>query len=109
MRFCGKVGYVETVETEPGVFEEQTSERIYYGDVTRDNRNLEGSSYLNDNFTINNTFSIVADDYAYSHFRYIRYIEYLGTKWRVTNADTLYRPRIILTVRGVYNEQEGNT
>ena len=110
MRFFGKVGYVETKETDPinhpGVFNEVITERSYRGDVTRDTRNLEGASVLNDNFTISNQFSIVADDYAYIHLRYIRYVEYLGVKWEVTSVDPLYRPRLILTVRGIYNSPE---
>lgn len=106
MRFFGKVGYIETVDTAPGVFSEQLTERSYYGDVLRDMISLEGTSALNDNFTISNQFSIVADDYAYEHFQYIRYVTYLGVKWKVTSADVLSRPRIVLSVKGVYNDSE---
>ena len=33
MRFCGKVGYVTTSETSPGIWEEQVVERTYRGDM----------------------------------------------------------------------------
>lgn len=110
MKFFGKVGYVESVETAPGVWSEQITERNYYGDVLRDTRNLDPTSTLIDNFTISNQFSVVADDYAYKHFQYLRYVEYLGVKWKVTTVDTLYRPRLIINVKGVYNapEEEDN-
>lgn len=103
MRFYGKIGFVETVDKGYGVWAEELTERYYYGDVTRDGRNLEPSSILNDNFTINNQFSIVADDYCYEHFQYIRYVEFLGIKWSVSTVDTLNPPRLIINVKGVYN------
>ena len=105
MKYFGKIGYVETVNTpeDPDVYTERITERNYYGDVVRDNRNLESTSNLNDDFSVSGQFSIVADSYAYKHFRYIRYVEYLGVKWKVTSVDPLSRPRIIITVRGVYN------
>lgn len=106
MRYYGKVGYVKTVDKGDGVWEEVIEERWYYGDVTRNTYSLDSTSYLNDNFTISNSFSLVADDYAYSNFNYIRYIEFLGVKWNVTSVDALNRPRLVLQVKGVYNETE---
>ena len=38
MKFYGPIGYAETVETKPGVWEEQIAERMYYGDLTRNTR-----------------------------------------------------------------------
>lgn len=106
MRFYGAIGFVETVNAGNGNWKEQTTERNYYGDVTRDVKALESSSALNDDFTISNQFSIVADDYCYKHFQYIRYVEYLGVKWKVTSVDTLNPPRLIISVKGVYNVPE---
>lgn len=106
MRFFGTIGYVETVDNGNGVFTEQITKRNYYGDVLRDTRNLESASTLNDNFKISNQFSIIADDYAYKHFQYIRYVEYLGVKWAVSSVDTLDRPRLSISVNGVYNSPE---
>ena len=34
-KWYGKVGYVETVEVEPGVWEEQETVRQYYGEFVR--------------------------------------------------------------------------
>lgn len=111
MRYFGKVGFVRTYEEDPvnhpSVFSEEITERDYIGDVTNDYRELQSTqNSLNDDFTISNTFSIVADDYAYERFQYIRYIEYLGVKWRVTSVDAMNRPRLIIKVRGIYNCSE---
>lgn len=111
MRFAGKIGYVKTVQDSEdySLYTIETTEKLVYGDVLRDVRNNEKSSYLNDNFTITNQFSIVADDYAYHNLQYIKYVEYLGVKWRVTSVDALPRPRLVLSVNGVYNDVADQT
>lgn len=101
-RFHGVVGYTETVETVPGVFSEVAKERTYYGDVIRNTRRWESGQNLNDNLNVNNSISIVADAYAYEHFFNIRYVRWMGSLWKVTNVE-VQRPRLILTIGGVYN------
>lgn len=103
-RWYGSVGYAEEVETSVDVYEEQIVEREYVGDVIKDYRKLNSSNYLNDNVTINNRISIVADPYAYSNFHSIRYCTYMGTKWKVTGIEVQY-PRLILDIGGVFSEQ----
>lgn len=103
-KFYGVIGYAETKETAPGVWREVITERSYYGDVIRNTRRWEGSEHLNDDLNINNLISIVADAYANENFFAIRYITWMGSKWKVTNVE-VQRPRLILTIGGLYNEQ----
>ncbi len=103
-KFYGVIGYAETKETAPGVWREAITERSYYGDVIRNTRRWEGSEHLNDDLNINNLISIVADAYANENFFAIRYITWMGSKWKVTNVE-VQRPRLILTIGGLYNEQ----
>lgn len=105
-KFYGIIGFAETKETAPGVWAEDISEHNYYGDVTRSTRRLDNGEYLNDNIVVNNTFSIVADAYAYENFANMRYICWMGTRWKVTNVE-VQPPRLILTVGGVYNGKTG--
>ena len=107
-KFYGKVGYLETVESEPGYWEEKAIERDYYGDVTRNTSRYQHEGQVNDNIVINNILSIVADPYANENFQHIRYVIWLGTKWKVTNVEVQY-PRLILTLGGVYNEYQENS
>lgn len=104
-KFYGKVGYAETEETSPGVWTETITEKYYYGDVLKHYKSFDKSEYLNDNLNINNEFSIVADPYAIDHFYKIRYIDWMGTLWKV-NSVTLEYPRLILNVGGVYNGEQ---
>lgn len=107
MKFYGPIGFTETVETAPGVWEEVLVPHNYYGDVVRNSRRYEPSSdKLNDNLNITNQFSIVADAYAYQNFHKMRYVEWMGAKWKITSVDATNRPRLILEVGGVYNEEQ---
>lgn len=101
-KFYGIIGYASTVETKPGVWEEQFTEHAYYGDLIRNTRRLQSSDQLNDNINVSNEISIVADPFAYQNFHSMRYIEFMGTKWKITNIEVQY-PRLILTIGGVYN------
>lgn len=103
MRWHGKVGYSETVETKPGVYQNQDTVREYYGDVKRNStRWVTNSDSTNDDLTVSTQISIVADAFAFEKFYSIKWIEYMGVKWKVTNADP-QPPRILLNLGGVYN------
>lgn len=104
-KWYGKVGYAITEEIEPGVWVDHIVERNYYGDVTSNYWKRESSDKVNDNINISNVISIVADPFAYNKCSNMVYVEYMDTKWKVTNID-VQRPRLILTVGGVWN---GNT
>lgn len=107
-KYYGAIGYQTTVEREDetGVYEERITERKYYGDVLKPHRRLESSSFnLNDNITVSNQISILADAYAYQHFSDIRYADWMGVLWKVVNVE-MERPRLILTLGGVYNGYE---
>lgn len=102
-KFYGAIGYGESVETAPGVWEDIIVERNYYGDVIRNSRKLqEGNSKLNNDLSVGNSISIVADAYANDHFFAIRYIPWAGTLWTVSDVE-VQSPRLLLRLGGVYN------
>lgn len=101
-KFFGKIGYAETVETTPGVWEEKITEREYFGDLIRNTRSLQSGEQLNDNINISNEISIVADPFAYENFHSMRYVEFMNAKWKISSVDVQY-PRLILSVGGLYN------
>lgn len=103
-KFYGAIGYVYDVEsdTTPDVVVEKPVERFYKGDLLKNYRSLTASGELNDNVTISNQISIVADPYALNHIFAMRYVKWMGTAWKVANVD-VQTPRLILTLGGVYN------
>ena len=101
-KWFGVIGYAETVETVPGVWKEQIIKRNYYGDLTRNSRRLQTADKVNDDINISNVLSIVSDPYAMNNFHSMRYAEFMGSKWKITNFEVSY-PRLILTLGGVWN------
>lgn len=104
-KYYGKIGYANSVEVKPGVWQKQITEREYFGDVNRVSRRLQSSGNLNDNIVIANEVSIVADPFAYDNFHSILYLEYLGVRWKISNVEVQY-PRLILSLGEVYNEND---
>ena len=102
-KYHGYVGYAVDVEAYPGVWEEQITEHEYFGDVIKNRVNIQQSNTVNAGITINNNISIIGDPFAYENFYAIRYATYLGKKWTVTSVE-VSRPRLILTLGGIYNE-----
>lgn len=102
-KFYGVIGYAETVETAPGVWTEQITEREYFGDLNRNTRRIQSADQLNDNLNVTNEISIVADPFANNHFHSMRYAELYGAKWKITNVE-VQRPRLVLTLGGVYTD-----
>lgn len=105
-KYCGKVGYAVSVATRYQVYEDTIVERRYFGDVTRNIKRREDGYSVNDNLVFNNEFSIIADAYAYEHYSDIRYIEWMGKRWKVTSVE-VQRPRLILYAGGVWNGKTG--
>lgn len=107
-RWAGVVGYVTQTEVVAGVHQEVTTERSYKGDVYRRRRNLSGSDQVNDNVTLSDEISIVADPYAIQNYLDIRYVVRYGHKFKVTGVSVEY-PRLLLTLGGPYNAYETST
>lgn len=103
-KFFGPIGFAEPAETTPGVWEEAITERYYYGDLIRNVRRLQSSDKVNDDINVSNEVSIVADPFANENFHSMRYVEFMGAKWKITSVEVQY-PRLILTMGGVYNGQ----
>lgn len=101
-KFFGEVGYGQTVETVPGVWEDVITERKVYGDVLRNTRRLVSGEKINNDLTVGNSISIMADAYANTHFFAIRYVRWAGVNWTVTDVE-VQRPRLILQLGEVYN------
>lgn len=108
MRWYGKVGYVTSVVDEYGVSINQITEQNYTGDIMRNNRRWNNNNSVNGEVNISNQISILSDPYIISNFQNIRYAEFMGNLWCVTDVEVQY-PRLILTLGGVYNGEQAGT
>lgn len=101
-KWFGKIGFAVSVETKPGVHVDEIVDREYYGDVGRNTRRLQSADQVNDEIVVNNEISIVADPYVNENFHNMRYVEFMGSKWKISNIEVRF-PRLVLTLGGVYN------
>lgn len=101
-RFFGPVGFGEQQETAPGVYSEVITELRYYGDVVRDARRLSEAEKLNKDISVTNSISIIADAHANEKYFAIRFVEWGGVAWTVTEVEVQF-PRLILRLGEVWN------
>ena len=114
-KYYGIVAYGITTEgkfsddTPDGTWVTTTVERPYYGEVNKSwsSSRSQGTS-INDDITLNNEISILADAFALNNFSNILYVTYMNVKWKVTNVEVCH-PRLILTLGGRYNDTGGST
>ena len=104
MKWCGIIGFDKPVENVKGVSDHEFIERQYYGDVRDFDSRWANTENVNDDLKINVKISIMADPFIYESLPYMKYIEFLGHKWCITEI-TPNRPRIILRLGGLYNGQ----
>lgn len=101
-KFSGAVGYVHSEEASPGVYEDVVTEHAYMGDVVRNSRRLREGDKVNNDITVGNSISIVADEYAYGNIFAMKYVQWMGIRWLISNID-VESPRLLLRLGGVYN------
>lgn len=101
-KFYGTIGYGVTSEIRPGVWDESITERQYYGDVNRLSKRLQSSDKVVDDITIVNEISILADPFVYENFHAMKYVVYMGAKWKISSVEVKY-PRLTIVTGGLYN------
>lgn len=103
MKWCGKIGFRETLEIEPGIWgDDEIVEKTYYGDVMQVSRRNQMTDNVNDDIVISNQISIISDPYANNNLTSMAYVEFMGTKWKITNI-AVRMPRLVITLGGKYN------
>lgn len=104
MKYYGMIGYGVEREREPhsGIWEKTIVERAHKGELIRNSRRIQNGENVNDNITISNEITIIADPYALQNYMNIVYAEVRGARWKVNYVEVQH-PRLRLTLGGVYN------
>ena len=103
-RYSGVVRFTSGQrETSPGVWEEAYDEHAMTGNITRQSFNAQNGEVINTGVILSNTISVVGDTSSFENYSNIRYVVYMGKKWRVTSVEVV-RPRIIIQLGTLYNE-----
>lgn len=103
-KYCGIIGFSNTSNSEerPDVWTDTPVKKKYYGDIIKNYKRNEQGLGVNDNITINNQISILADPYARENFHNMLFAEFMGTFWKVSSVEVQY-PRLIISLGGIYN------
>ena len=104
MRCSGKIGYARTEETSPGVYEEIIVEKQYYGDIVRNTAQILDSNTINSSIKLNNSISVLCNNYMSDNLGCVRYLTFKKSKWKVSSME-IKDNRIIFTLGDLYNEQ----
>lgn len=102
-KWYGQVGFVKSVQTAPSAWTPEETIREYYGEVYRNSNQYSANpDSTNDDFTVNHQISIIADPYVCQNCHIIRWVEFMGVRWKVKSFE-VKPPRLVLTVGGVWN------
>lgn len=102
-KYAGIIGFVRNYKKEPGVYEDEVTERKYRGDILRNNQRFNTSNTISGDIKITNQFSIMADRYAWDHVSDIRYLVWRKNRWIIEDVDISQYPRLIVSIGGIYN------
>lgn len=102
-KFAGLVGYVTQEETVPGVWSPVNKTRKMKGDFYSESSRHQNGDKVNKDISLNHRVSLVGDAFAFANYYSIRWVEIDTIKWEVTSIE-VKRPRLIVSIGGVYNE-----
>lgn len=101
-KFAGLVGFATSTEVKPGVWKDVITERKLYGDIPSRTRRLDEVDKVNYDLTLGNIISVVATSIRPEQYSAIRFVEWGGGTWVVTQVTAKY-PRLLLQLGGVYS------
>lgn len=103
-KYSDNLGYVmPSVENPPGIWKpSEVTEKKARGDILNASVGLTSGDKLVDDITINNKLSIVMDPFINGNLERLKYVCMYGTRWEIKSI-SINRPRVILTIGGVYN------
>ncbi len=101
-KFAGLVGYATQEETVPGVWSPVEKPVMMKGDVISQASSVQNDGKVNSDITLNHRVSLIGDAYAFENYYNLKWIDLNGRKWEISSVE-LRRPRLIVSVGGLYN------
>lgn len=103
-KWSGKIGYIKIEEIETGVWSDgEVIEHMHFGDIISSHTKIQQApDSTNNNISLMNNISIIADAFAIENFGYMKYAVIRGVNWKITDIEVKH-PRLILTIGGLYN------
>lgn len=105
-RYTGVIGLYDTVEVEPGIWEDIIKERRIVGNIDHISRRYDEPDVVHEGVIVTMVVSFIHNqDFNPNQ---IRYISYMGVLWGV-NTIEFKRPRVTLHFGGVWNGQTASS
>jgi hypothetical protein len=101
-KFAGLVGYATQEETVPGVWSPVEKIVMMKGDIIKQSSSVQNDDKVNSDITLNHRVSLIGDAYAFDNYYNLKWINLHGRKLEVSSVE-LQRPRLIVSMGGVYN------
>ncbi len=101
-QFYGEIGFADTVETTPGVWEDVIIEKKFRGDVPRNAaRSSSGDNVIPDP-SLGSRVRLVGTKFAFANAKKMRYIRFEGELWTIENIE-INRPRLEIGMGEIYD------
>ena len=100
-RFSGKLGFVNTRETEEGVWLEDKIEIPVKGTIRSLYVRNDNNSSVNSNLRLTNEVSVLLDSKINTYLETLKYVVWKGSKWEVQSIGVNY-PRLTINLGGLY-------
>ena len=102
MKYSGKIGFAEKVETSPGVWEDVITERDYLGDLIQRTERLDQEGSLIPSYRTTTSISVLSDGVLKERYSDIRYVIFRQIRWAVSSVIHKY-PRLEMYLAEEYN------
>lgn len=107
-KFSGKVGLrVESKDTKPGITKYVVEEYPIKGDILSDVSRRNNPERVNDELSVTNRLSVLADKYTRDNMHAILYVVLDGIPWKVSTVENS-RPKLILNLGVLWNGERPN-
>lgn len=100
-KFSGNIGFEKQV-TSMGITKKVINERFAKGDFLNEVWRHNQGPKINDDITVTNRISILADQYFNDNKHSMIYVVIDGIPWRISTIE-VQRPKLILNVGRLYN------
>lgn len=101
-KFSGYAGFAVQIDKGNGIWKEEIVEKLVKGDLLNEVWRHQASSKVNEDISVTNRISILADQFVNANKQSLLYVVMDGVPWKVTTVE-VQRPRLILNIGGLYN------
>ena len=102
MRTSGKLGYAESLEVRPGIWEDVITEHEFLGEVVQRTEAFSLADSVLPQYRTTTSVSVLSGGVDKENYSNLRYVTYMGNSWSISSV-VLQPPRMIMYIGEVYN------